>query len=204
MRREQEPRFWSRRHSPGCRGAGARSHFDGCPVSRAEPDHARSVNGRAAEPKNSVGERLGACLSGLEEMPVGTEAESVMAECLSCAPPRSMLGRDRKRARHSRWSIARSEDKVNIPPAKSPARAAISQYPNGRQGRFGSRPADAIGLQSPPLKPTFSLCRDVPRKVSVSFASGDAYLHILAPSTYGSSAPFTRAEPPLFGPLPHP
>jgi hypothetical protein len=191
---------------PGTRPHHARSpaRCEACGL--AEPDHAVSVNGRAAEPINSVGGALsGGVRAGAQEPRARLEGcGSAMAENCTCSAflggfrriPMSVARRHRSTRGYAPTANSRLEDPAAIAGVSARLRnhKFVLYYDDRRQ----------TWLKPARLTPTFTSRRDIPRKFLPSLVSDNQHLQTIALCPTGLSAAVQRSDPRPSAPLPTP
>lgn len=180
------------------RGAAAR---EAC--GPAEPHHAASVNGRTAEPKNSVGGPawLRGAMPAHGPDQTGRDADVAMAE----SGTRGALLKKYRRAAYSAGEDAHSTTGRDNTERTHPATLALSALVPRGSGNHRSRSSCHLGrenwLKSSPSSPTFIHDRVVARKSSVSTAPDFTNLHTLARCPNGLSGAVRRTDPSPQAPL---
>ena len=171
----------------------------------SEPQHATSVNGRAVEPKNSVGSRRWRVSARRLEDPARSRGCRIaMAEIGTCVALPPDLGQSAISARKRSGSTEGTEAPSATQPRNAAAIAAISKYSRNHQFRLSCSRRCEIRLKPKRLTPTFTSYRDRARKSWVSALYEPAHLHSIALYPDGLSGPVRRTTPSHFAPLPNP
>ena len=164
----------------------------------AEPDHAVSVNGRAAEPINSMGgapsERV--CAAAREASSRLEGCGTAMIENCTCS---AFLDDSRRIPLPRKQEDGSTEGHAPIRKSRPDERAAIagvSPYFRNHQFPFSYGDKRQNWLKPARLTPSLTSGRDTPRKFLASPVSGTQHLQTIARCPNGLSAALRRSDPP--------